>query len=43
MAEEESLINVYDVNEIMQAGWFGFMEEIVSNANNFLLYSLFNH
>ena len=36
------LTSGFDVNEIMQVGWFRFMQEIVRNGNNFLLYALFD-
>lgn len=41
MVKEESLTIAFDVNEIARVSWFGFMDDIMSNGNNFELYLLF--
>ena len=38
---EASFISRSDVEKIMHQGWFKFMEEIVSNRYDFVLYVLF--
>ena len=42
MVRGASFTNGFAVNEIMKVGWFRFMQEIVSNGNNFELYALFD-
>ena len=42
MVRGTSFTSGFDVDEIMQMGWFRFMEEIVSNRYEFVLYELFD-
>ena len=40
MVRGASFTSGFDIDDIMQIGWFRLMEEIVSNRYNFVSYSL---
>ena len=42
MVRGASLTRRFEIDKIVQIGWFRFMEEIVSNRCGFVLYALFN-
>ena len=42
MVRGASFSRGFDVDEIMQIGWFRFMQEIVVNRNNIEYYALFD-
>ena len=40
MVRGASCTRRFDIDKITQIGWFVFLEEIVSNRNDFMLYEL---